>query len=90
VKSLTAKQAAELRSEWARIWEEQMQESERDLERAKEDRYQCQAAERYFFVPIAADCDGIDLRVANAEARLRKVKRNRYRWELLIPDGRKP
>jgi hypothetical protein len=82
---LTAKQAAELRSEWARIWEEQMRQAAQDLERATEDRYQCRSAERYFFVPIAVDCDGVDLRVANAEARLRKVKRSRYNWELLIP-----
>ncbi len=84
-KNLTAKEAGELRSEWARIWEEQMRQAEQDLERAKEDRYQCRAAERYFFVPIAVDCDGVDLRVANAEARLKKVKRNRYNWKVLLP-----
>jgi hypothetical protein len=87
---LSAKEAAALRQEWSRIWEEQTREAEADLERAKEDRYQCRSAERYFFVPIAVDCEGVDLRVANAEARLKKVKRNRYNWELLLPEGRKP
>jgi hypothetical protein len=87
---LDAKQIRELREEWGRIWEEQMRQAELELEKARDDRYQCRSAERYFFVPIAVDCEGVDLRLASAEARLRKIKRNRYRWELLLPESPGP
>ncbi len=87
---LTAKEIRDLREEWTRIWQEQMSEAEADLEKAKDDVYQCRSAERYFFVPIAVDCDGVDLRLAGAEARLKKVKRNRYHWELLLPENPNP
>jgi hypothetical protein len=90
VGQLTAKEIRDLREEWARIWQGQMSQAEKDLERAKNDVYQCRSAERYFFVPIAVDCDGVDLRLATAEARLRKVKSNRYNWELLLPENPNP
>jgi hypothetical protein len=88
--ALTAKQIRDLREEWAGIWREQLSQAEEDLERAKNDVYQCRSAERYFFVPIAVDCDGVDLRLATAEARLKKVKSNRYNWELLLPESPNP
>ena len=90
VSKLTAKEIRDLREEWARIWQEQMSQAEEDVERAKNDVYQCRSAERYFFIPIAVDCDGVDLRLAGAEARLKKVKSNRYNWELLLPENPSP
>jgi len=83
---LTVKEIRDLREEWARIWQEQMSQAEQELERAENDLYQCRSAERYFFVPIAVDCEGVDLRLAGAEARLKKVKLTRYDWELLLPE----
>lgn len=82
---LSAKEVADLRVQWARIWQEQMEQAERELEQARDDVYQCRSASRYFFVPLAFDCEGVDLRLAGAQARLKKVKRNRYDWELLLP-----
>ena len=87
---LTAKEIRDLREEWARIWEEQMSQAEQELEQAKDDLYQCRSAERYFFVPIAVDCEGVDLRLAGAKARLKKVKSHRYHWELLLPGNSNP
>jgi hypothetical protein len=40
-------------------------------------------------VPLAVDCEGVDLRLAGAESRLKKIKRNRYNWELLLPANQK-
>ncbi len=85
---LTAREIADLRAQWARIWNEQMEQAERELEQAKDDLYQCSSASRFFFVPLAVDCDGVDLRLAGAQARLKKVKRTRYDWELLLPPNR--
>ena len=87
---LTAKDIRDLREEWARIWQGQMSQAEQELVQAKDDVYQCRSAERYFFVPVAVDCDGVDLRLARAEARLKKVKSNRYHWELLLPGNPNP
>ena len=42
------------------------------------------------FVPLAIDCEGVDLRLARAEAQLKDVRATRYQWELLLPDDRKP
>ena len=67
-----------------------MRQAEEDLERARNDVYQCRSAERYFFVPLAVDCVGVDLRLASAEARLKRVKSNRYNWELLLPESPNP
>jgi hypothetical protein len=86
----TSKEIADLRVQWTRIWEGQMAQAEADLAKARDDRYQCQAAERYFFVPLAVDCDGVELRLAAAEARYRRVKANRFHWELLLPENRDP
>ncbi len=84
---LTANEIRDLREQWARIWKEQLSQAEQELERAKDDVYQCRSAERFFYVvPLAVDCDGVDLRLAAAESRLRVVKRNRYHWELLLPE----
>jgi len=87
---LTAKDIRDLREQWARIWEEQMSQAEQELEQAKDDLYQCRSAERYFFVPLAVDCEGVDLRLAGAKARLKKVKSHRYHWELLLPGNSNP
>jgi hypothetical protein len=84
---LTAKEIADLRARWSRIWQEQLTQAEQELEKAKDDVYQCRSAERYFFVPIAVDCNGVDLRLAAAESRLKTVKRNRFHWELLLPEN---
>jgi hypothetical protein len=87
---LSAKEIRDLREQWARIWRGQMEQAERDLAKAEDDVYQCRSASRYFFVPLAVDCDGVDLRLAAAAARLKKVKRNRYNWELLLPSSPQP
>jgi hypothetical protein len=84
---LTAKEIADLRQQWTRIWQEQLTQAEQELEKAKDDVYQCRSADKYFFVPIAVDCEGVDLRLAAAESRLRTVKRNRFHWELLLPEN---
>jgi hypothetical protein len=83
------KEIRDLREQWDRIWREQMDEANKNLEAAKNDVYQCRSAERYFFVPMAIDCNGVDLRLAAAEARLKQVERNRYNWELLLPEGQR-
>jgi hypothetical protein len=87
---LTAKEVRDLRQEWARIWEDRMRQAEAELERARDDLYQCRSAERYFFVPLAIDCEGVDLRLASAEAQLKEVRASRYNWEILLPDDSKP
>jgi hypothetical protein len=87
---LSAKEIGELREQWTRIWQGQMEQAERELEQAKDDVYQCRSAERYFFVPIAVDCEGVDLRLAGAESRLKRIRRDRYHWELLLPTNHKP
>lgn len=84
---LTAKEISDLRVQWSRIWKEQLSQAEQELEKAKDDVYQCRSAEVYFFVPLAVDCDGVGLRLAAAEARLKTVKRNRFHWELLLPEN---
>jgi hypothetical protein len=84
---LTAKEIADLRVQWSRIWQEQLSQAEQELEKARDDVYQCRSADRYFFVPIAVDCEGVDLRLAAAESRLKTVKRNRFHWELLLPEN---
>ncbi|HEY7817051.1 MAG TPA: hypothetical protein VIG29_02450, partial [Vicinamibacteria bacterium] len=50
---LTAKEIADLRQQWSRIWQDQLTQAEQELEKAKDDVYQCRSAENYFFVPIA-------------------------------------
>jgi hypothetical protein len=84
---LTAKEISDLRQQWSRIWKEQLSQAEQELVKAKDDVYQCRSAEAYFFIPLAVDCDGVDLRLAAAEARLKSVKRNRFHWELLLPEN---
>jgi hypothetical protein len=88
--SLTAKEIADLRVQWTEIWEGQMAQAEQDLAKARDDSYQCEAADKYFFVPLAIDCEGVELRRAAAEARYRKVKANRFHWELLLPENQDP
>ena len=85
--NLTANEIRDLREQWSRIWQEQKTQAEQELEKAKDDVYQCRSAERYFFVPLAVDCEGVDLRLAAAESRLKTIKRNRYHWELLLPEN---
>jgi hypothetical protein len=89
-RKLSAKEIRDLREQWTRIWEGQVEQAERELERAEDDVYQCRSATRYFFVPLAVDCEGVDLRLAGARARLKRVKRNRYNWELLLPSVSRP
>lgn len=84
------KEIRDLREQWDRIWREQMDEAKKNVETARNDVYQCRSAERYFFVPLAIDCNGVDLRLAAAEARLKQVERNRYNWELLLPEKQRP
>lgn len=71
----------ERREEWDRLWRLQVAAAERELESAKDAAFQCEAASRYFWVPLAIDCNGVDERLADAEARLKEIRRNRYRWD---------
>jgi hypothetical protein len=86
---LSDKQARELRETWARVWQQRMEQARTELETAQNDAYQCRSASRYFFVPLAIDCEGVELRLAEVQARLREVKQQRYDWQLLLPvDGK--
>jgi hypothetical protein len=87
-RSPTDKEIRNLRERWQGIWRARMDQAERELESAASDRYQCRAATPYFFVPLAIDCDGVEDRVVEAEARLKEVGLTRYRWELLLPPAR--
>jgi hypothetical protein len=82
---LTDKQARELRETWARVWQDRMDQARTELDEARNDSYQCQAASPFFYVPLGIDCDGVDLRLAEAEARHREVEQQRYNWRLLLP-----
>ncbi|TDI40064.1 MAG: hypothetical protein E2P02_17525 [Acidobacteria bacterium] len=82
---LGAAEVRELRETWSRVWKEQLQAAEGELEIAKDHVFQCRAASHYFFVPIAVDCDGVHERLAIAEYRLDEIRENQYNWELLLP-----
>ncbi len=85
-KRLSAQDVRELRETWSRVWKEQLEAAEIELEIAKDDVFQCRAASHYFFVPIAVDCDGVRERLAIAEYRLDEIRQNQYNWELLVPE----
>jgi hypothetical protein len=84
---LSDKEIRDLRQKWTVVWQEQMEEAQKNLESAEYDRDQCRAASRFFFVPMAIDCDDVARRVAEAEHQLSEVRANRYNWELLLPSG---
>ena len=83
---LGAAEVRELRETWSRVWKEQLQAAEGELEIEKDHVFQCRAASHYFFVPIAVDCDGVHERLAIAEYRLDEIRENQYNWELLLPE----
>ena len=85
-KRLSAQDVRELRETWSRVWKDQLEAAEIELEIAKDDVFQCRAASHYFFVPIAVDCDGVRERLAIAEYRLDEIRQNQYNWELLVPE----
>ncbi len=85
-KRLSAQEVRELRETWSRVWKEQLEAAERELEIAKDHVFQCRAASHYFFVPIAVDCNGVHERLAIAEYRLEEIRENQYNWELLLPE----
>ncbi|MGH9323364.1 MAG: hypothetical protein ACRD21_15230 [Vicinamibacteria bacterium] len=87
---LSEKEIRDLRQAWTRIWREQMDQAQQELSQAEGDVYQCRSASRYVFVPIAVDCDGVDMRLAEAEARLKEVESQRYNWETLLPRNPPP
>jgi len=69
------------RQQWDRAWKAAMDKAEADLSQASEDSRQCQAASRYFYVPIRVDCTQVPRRMAEAKARVSKLRRNRYSWD---------
>ena len=85
-KRLSPQEVRELRETWSRVWKEQLEAAERELEIAKDHVFQCRAASHYFFVPIAVDCNGVHERLAIAEYRLEEIRENQYNWELLLPE----
>ena len=85
-KRLSPEEVRELRETWRRVWKEQLEAAETELEIAKDHVFQCRAASHYFFVPIAVDCNGIHERLAIAEYRLAEIRVNQYNWELLLPE----
>ena len=84
--ALSATEVRELRSAWNRIWLRQLEAAERELDTAKDALFQCQSASHYVYVPLAVDCEGVYERVAIAEWNLRRVRDDRYNWELLLPE----
>ena len=82
---LTEREIRDLRDKWYRLWRERMAAARKELDQARDDVYQCRAADSFFFVPLAVDCEGVDERLAEAEANLKEVQANRYNWELLLP-----
>ena len=87
---LTQAEIREYRETWARAWPERLEAAEKELELASDATYQCQSGAHYVFVPLAVDCDGVFERRAMAEYRLREIRRNRYNWELLLPQRQRP
>ena len=87
---LTESQIREYRERWARIWPERLRAAEKELELANDAVFQCQSAAHYVFVPLAVDCNGVFERRAIAEYRVREIKKNRFNWELLLPEGPRP
>jgi hypothetical protein len=83
--ALTEKEIRDLRAKWYRLWRVQMDAARKELDKARDDVYQCRSAESFFFVPLAVDCNGVDERLAEAEAQLKEIQANRYNWELLLP-----
>jgi hypothetical protein len=81
----TEREIRDLREKWYRLWREQMAAARKELDKARDDVYQCRTAESFFFVPLAVDCDGVEERLADAEANLKEIQANRYNWELLVP-----
>lgn len=87
---LTETEVRDLRETWARLWPERLEAAEKELALASDAVYQCSSAAHYVFVPLAVDCDGVFTRRALAEYRLRETQRNRYNWELLLPERQRP
>jgi hypothetical protein len=85
VPKLTEREIRDLREKWYRLWREQMAAARKEIDKARDDVYQCRTAESFFFVPLAVDCDGVEVRLAEAEANLKEIQANRYNWELLVP-----
>jgi len=87
---LTKAEIRDYRETWARVWPERLEAAEKELELAMDAAFQCQSAAHYVFVPLAVDCYGVFERRAIAEYRLRETRRNRYNWELLLPERPRP
>ena len=87
---LTEAEIRDYRETWARVWPERLAAAEKELELAIDAAFQCQSAAHYVFVPLAVDCYGVFERRAIAEYRLRETRRNRYNWELLLPERPRP
>ena len=87
---LTKAEIRDYRETWARVWPQRLEAAEKELELAIDAAFQCQSAAHYVFVPLAVDCYGVFERRAIAEYRLRETRRNRYNWELLLPERPRP
>ena len=87
---LSEAEIRDYRETWARVWPERLEAAEKELELAVDAVFQCQSAAHYVFVPIAIDCYGVFERRAIAEYRLKETRRNRYNWEVLLPERPRP
>lgn len=88
--ALTEAEIRKYRETWARIWPQRLAAAKQELELAEDAVFQCESAAHFFFVPLAIDCEGVYERRAIAEYRLREVRRNRFNWELLLPERQRP
>lgn len=87
---LSADEVRYYREAWNRVWAKQLAAAEKELERARYESGQCQAAAHYVFVPIAIDCHGVRERLAVARFQVEHLRRNRFNWELLLPERQRP
>lgn len=87
---LSEKEIRDYRQTWARVWAARLAAAEQEVELAGEAVYQCQSAAHYVFVPLAIDCNGVYERRAIAEYRLKEIRQNRFNWELLVPESKRP
>jgi hypothetical protein len=89
-RGLSEKEIRDYRQTWARVWAERVDAAELEVELAREAVYQCQSAAHYVYVPLAIDCNGVFERRAIAEYRLNEIRQNRFNWELLLPERKRP
>ena len=87
---LSPREVKELRETWNRVWKARLEVAQEQRDVAADAVYQCQKAGVFFFVPLGIDCEGVRERLAIAEYRVKEIRANRFNWELLLPERRRP